>query len=126
MLGLFDVVKRDIEDAQDCALVQSQLSTINQLRIEAYGKIDKKKQMVMEKPLVNHYRNDSADPEKPEVGQQEEPISPPVPQRNTKVINDISFFKPEKMLETEADVEEYITQLREKLLELLKEKNIRV
>jgi hypothetical protein len=30
------------------------------------------------------------------------------------------------MLENEADIEEYITELREKLLKILKEKNIRV
>jgi len=125
VFGLFNVVKRDIENAKDCALVQSQLSIINQLRVEAYRQIDKEKQMVREKPLVKDYGNGSADPEKPEVGQ-EEPVSPPVPQRHTKVINDISFFKSKKMLETKADVEEYIAQLKEKLLEIVKEKNIRV
>jgi len=44
----------------------------------------------------------------------------------SKVISEISFFKSGKMLENETDIEEYITQLREKLLKILEEKNIRV
>ena len=53
-------------------------------------------------------------------------VPPVVPQRNTKIISEISFFKSGKMLENETDIEEYVTQLREKLLKILKEKNIRV
>jgi hypothetical protein len=36
------------------------------------------------------------------------------------------FFNSGKMLENKEDVEEYIIQLREKLMKILEEKNIRV
>jgi hypothetical protein len=99
VLGLFNVIERIIEEAEDCALVQSQLPIINSLRVEAYGQIDRERQIIRERPQEIHYGNDSADPEKPEVEQEEETVSPSVPQRNTKVINEISFFQSGKMLE---------------------------
>ena len=36
VLGLFNVIERTVEEAEDCALVQSQLPMINSLRVEAY------------------------------------------------------------------------------------------
>ena len=122
MLGLFNVVERTIKDAEDCVLVQSQLPIINSLRVEAYRRMDVESQIIRERPPENPYGDGTAYPEKPK----DKPVSPPVPQRTTKVINEISFFKSGKMLENETDIEEYVTQLREKLLIILKEKNIRV
>ncbi|KKH46858.1 BREX system P-loop protein BrxC [Methanosarcina sp. 1.H.A.2.2] len=147
VLGLFNVVKRTIEDAEDCALAQSQLPMINSLRVEAYRQIDKESQTIREKQqreswiirdgqqkLASEKSTTSSDnPETPEtkpVDREKEAeteyVPPAVPQRNTKIISDISFFKSGKMLENEEDIEEYITQLRGKLLKILKEKNIRV
>ncbi|KKG09807.1 BREX system P-loop protein BrxC [Methanosarcina sp. 2.H.A.1B.4] len=126
VLRLFNVIEGTTEDAEDCALVQSQLPMINSLRVEAYRQIDTERQIIRERPPEIHYGDDSTDPEKPEVGHEIETVSPPAPQKNTKVINEISFFQSGKMLENEEDIEEYITQLREKLLKILEEKNIRV
>lgn len=50
VLGLFNVIERTLKDAEDCALVQSQLSLINDLRVEAYKQIDLKRQTIREKP----------------------------------------------------------------------------
>ena len=97
VLGLFNVVKRTIKDAEDCVLVQSQLPMINSLRAEAYGLIDV------------------------EIKSIRDPLK-----RITERINKISFFESGKVLKNETDIEEYIIQLREKLLKIIEEKNIRV
>jgi KAP family P-loop domain len=89
VLGLFNVVQRSIEDAEDCALVQSQLPRINDLRAEAYRQIDVESQTIREKPPENPYGNGTADPEKPE----DDPVLPPVPQRTTEVIKETGCLK---------------------------------
>ncbi|WP_243685253.1 hypothetical protein [Methanosarcina barkeri] len=126
VLGLFNVIERTLKDAEDCALVQSQLSLINDLRVEAYKQIDLKRQTIREKPPKVPYGEGNDDPEKPDAEQEEKPALPPLPQRTTRVINKISFFKSRKMLESEADIEEYLTQLKEKMLTILMKENIRV
>jgi hypothetical protein len=133
VLRLFNVIEGTTEDAEDCALVQSQLPMINSLRVEAYGQIDRERQTIREEQKKFAYGKIIEPPETPEtkpVDREKEAeaeyVPPAVPQRNTKIISDISFFKSGKMLENEADIEEYIIQLREKLLKILEEKNIRV
>ncbi|WP_292374247.1 BREX system P-loop protein BrxC [Methanosarcina sp. UBA411] len=126
VLGLFNVIERTLEDAEDCALVQSQLSMINDLRVEAYKKIDLRRQTIREKTLKVPYGEGIDNPEKPDAEQEEKSTLSPVPQRTTRIINKISFFKSGKMLESEADIEEYLIQLKEKMLTILKKENIRV
>ena len=48
VLGLFNVIERTTEDAEDCALVQSQLPTINSHRVEAYRLRDAENQRIRE------------------------------------------------------------------------------
>ncbi len=124
-LGLFNVVKRTVEDAEDCALVQSQFSMINSLRVEAYRQIDLERQTIRERPPEIPYGRSTDNPGQT-GGRYVSPQVPPVPQRTTRVINKLSFFKSEKMLESEADIEEYLTQLKGKLATILKEENIRI
>ncbi|MDM7918538.1 MAG: BREX system P-loop protein BrxC, partial [Methanosarcina sp.] len=136
VLRLFNVIERTIEDAEDCALVQSQVQIINSQRVDAYRQIDLKRQTIHEEQQKNAYkksfedRENSGTPEiKPVDGGKEvetKIVPAAAPQRTTEVISNIAFFRCEKMMETEEDVEEYITHLREKLMEILKEKNIRV
>ena len=136
VLGLFNVIERTIEDAEDCALVQSQLQMINSLRVDAYRQIDLERQTIHEEQQKNAYKTSAEDRDNPgtpetnpaDHGREAEPkpVPPIIPQRTTEVISNISFFRSRKMLENEADIEEYITELREKLLKILKEKNIRV
>lgn len=148
VFSLFNVIERTIEDAEDCALVQSQVQIINSQRVEAYRQIDRERQTIRERQIdwerqiireeqqKNAYKKNDKDKDNPETpgikpadgGKEVEttPNPPIIPQRNTEVISNIAFFRCEKMMETEADVEEYITQLRDKLMEILKEKNIRV
>ncbi|MGB9929835.1 MAG: BREX system P-loop protein BrxC [Methanosarcina sp.] len=121
---LFDVIKRTIEDAEDCALVQSQLLQIDSLRNEAYGLRDAEIQKLREKPDVP-YGGNTDNPGKPEGGCIPPEISP-IPQRTTRVIDKLFFFKSERMLESEEDVEEYITQLKGKLMKIVREENIRI
>ena len=64
VLGLFNVVERTIKDAEDCALVQSQLPIINSLRVEAYRQIDVESQTIREKPPENTYGNDTVESRK--------------------------------------------------------------
>ncbi len=136
VLRLFNVIERTIEDAEDCALVQSQVQIINSQRVEAYRQIDRERQTIREEQKKNEYktRSETTDnlgtpitkPADHDTGAETKTVPPVTPQRTTEVIGNIAFFRCGKMMETEADVEEYITQLREKLMEILKEKNIRV
>jgi len=48
VLELFNVIERTVEEAEDCALVQSQLPMISSLRVEAYRQIDKESQTIRE------------------------------------------------------------------------------
>ncbi|HIH93568.1 TPA: hypothetical protein HA338_05870, partial [Methanosarcina acetivorans] len=61
-------------------------------------------------------------PEKPD----DQPDSPQVTSRNTEVISDITFFKSGKILENELDIEEYVTQLKGKLMKMVREENIKI
>ena len=117
VLGLFNVVQRSIEDAEDCALVQSQLPRINDLRAEAYRQIDVREPDHPGKATCSTLWDDIKNSEKPGERTKEEPVLPSIPQRTTEVINEISFFRSGKMLENEEDVEEYIIQLRERAVE---------
>jgi len=110
VLWLFNVVQRSIEGADDCALVQSQLPIINFHRVEAYRLRDAENQRIRE--------------EQQKLDTEKIIKVPEVPQRTTEVISNMLLFKSEKMLENEADIEEYIAQLRKKLLKILMEKNI--
>ncbi len=125
VLGLFNVVERTIKDAEDCALVQSQLPMINSLRVEAYRQIDKESQVIREKPPEVPYGGGTDNPGQTGGGRVP-PEVPQVPQRITRVIDKLSFFKSEKMLESEEDIEEYIIQLKGKLVAIVREENIRI
>jgi hypothetical protein len=122
VLDSFKEIERITEDAEDCALVQSQLLTIDSRRAEAFRRINNELWIIREKKSKESYGEDIKDPKKPD----KDPVLPPAPQRTVKVINEISFFESGKMLENEEDVEEYIIQLRERLLRIIEEKNIRV
>ncbi|MGE4495639.1 MAG: BREX system P-loop protein BrxC, partial [Methanosarcina sp.] len=136
VLRLFNVIERTIEDAEDCALVQSQVQIINSQRVEAYRQMDRERQTIREEQKKNEYKTRPEALDNPgtpatksvdhDTGAETKIVPPAAPQRNTEVISNIAFFRCGKMLETEEDVEEYITQLREKLMGILKEKNIRV
>jgi hypothetical protein len=56
VLRLFNVIERTIEDAEDCALVQSQLQMINSLRVNAYRQIDLERQTIHEEQQKNAYK----------------------------------------------------------------------
>jgi hypothetical protein len=58
-----------------------------------------------------------------------EPGAPPsavTAQKGTTFITEISFFRSEKLIEGEGDVDAYITNLKAKRMKILEEKNIRV
>ena len=98
---------------------------INSLRVEAYRQIDLERQTIRERPPEIPYGRGTDNPGQT-GGRCVSSQVPPVPQRTTRVINKLSFFKSEKMLESEADIEEYLTQLKGKLVTILKEENIRI
>jgi hypothetical protein len=123
VLRLFNVIERTIEDAEDCALVQSQVQIINSQRVEAYRQIDLKRQTIRREQKKNEYKTGPEALDNPKLRQQKlwttkqeqktKIVPPAAPQRTTEVISNIAFFRCEKMMETEEDVEEYITHLRE-------------
>ncbi|AKB74615.1 hypothetical protein MSLAZ_1354 [Methanosarcina lacustris Z-7289] len=174
----FKEVENFTEKAEDCALVESQLSRITYMREEAYRQIDDRSRILKEKQAKaeygatghgaepgygawmgtepgygNGFENGygiGAGPENAFVsgipgtdmpaealanpgnlGKATPLVRPSVEltlsfKRETEFISNISFFKSEKLLENSADIDEYIEKLRDKLMKILEEKNIRV
>ena len=62
-----------------------------------------------------------------EPGSEPEASPSPVPvQKSTEFITEMSFFRSDKLIEGEEDVDAYIMNLKAKLMKILEEKNIRV
>lgn len=166
-LGPFKDVESFTEKAEDCALVESQLSRITYMREDAYRQIDERSRILREKKAKEEYGK-AGHENGPGAGQgpgtekvnentfgqasqgtegtdisAEALANPGTPgkaitlarppdevtlslKRDTEFISNISFFKSEKLLENSADIDEYVENLRGKLVKILEEKNIRV
>ena len=136
VLSPFKEIEKITEKDEDCALVQSQLSMINSCRTDAYERIDHEKPIIRQRPKKAPYGNEPETPAGPGTSPAcpkgdpgSEPEAPPstvTAQKRTTFITEISFFRSEKLIEGEEDVDAYIKNLKAKLMKILEEKNIRV
>jgi hypothetical protein len=102
VLETFNDVEKSIAGSDDCAFVKLQLEGIINLQGGAYKQIEAQVHKIKEKK--GEY--------KPEVG--------------AKIIQDTSLFRTKKIIENERDLDEYISNLRVTLKEILKNNKIRV
>lgn len=105
ILETFNNVERNIMGSDDCAFVKLQLEEIVNLQRDAYERIEEKVHKIKE--AEGGY--------KPEAGAILE-----------KIIQDTSLFKTKKIIENEHDLDEYLSNLRAALKEILKKNKIRV
>ncbi|MFZ3167835.1 MAG: BREX system P-loop protein BrxC [Candidatus Methanoperedens sp.] len=101
----FNDIDKNIVGSDDCAFVKLQLEELVNLQRDAYERIEAKVQKLKE--AEGGY--------KPEAGAILE-----------KIIQDTSLFKTKKIIENEKDLDEYISNLRATLKEILKKNKIRV
>jgi len=94
-----------VRKSDDCSYIKLQIVDISELCKTAYLKIEDEKRRI----------------KKQDSGQEEpEEIIP------LKVIDRTSFFKTKRTIETEEDLEEYLSGIHDKMKELLKENKIKV
>lgn len=101
----FSDIDKNIEGSDDCAFVKLQLEEIVNLQRDAYERIEAKV----------HKLKEAEGGYKPEAGAILE-----------KIIQDTSLFKTKKIIENEKDLDEYLSNLRAALKEILKKNKIRV
>jgi hypothetical protein len=101
----FSDIDKNIVGSDDCAFVKLQLEEIINLQRDAYERIEAKV----------HKLKEAESGYKPEAGAILE-----------KIIQDTSLFKTKKIIENEHDLDEYISNLRATLKEILKKNKIRV
>lgn len=101
----FNDIDKNIMGSDDCAFVKLQLEEIVNLQRDAYERIEEQVHKIKE--VEGGY--------KPEAGANLE-----------KIIQDTSLFKTKKIIENEKDLDEYISNLRATLKEILKKNKIRV
>ena len=101
----FSDIDKNIVGSDDCAFVKLQLEEIINLQRDAYERIEAKV----------HKLKEAEGGYKPEAGAILE-----------KIIQDTSLFKTKKIIENEADLDEYLSNLRAALKEILKKNKIRV
>ena len=94
-------IKKLLDKTNDCTLIVSQKTRINEIKGSIFEDISKELQKLAEKE-----------------GKKETKI--------TKSISGGEFFGYSKTLETQADIEEYLKELEIKLKELIKNQNVRV
>lgn len=98
----FNDIDKNIVGSDDCAFVKLQLEEIVNLQRDAYERIES--QLHKLKEAEGGYK----------------------PEGHEKIIQDTSLFKTKKIIENEADLDEYLSNLRAALKEILKKNKIRV
>ncbi|KXS44097.1 MAG: hypothetical protein AWU59_730 [Methanolobus sp. T82-4] len=106
VLEPFSDLKTRISEAEDCVYVQAQSTTLDSLQSEAYNKINRRLQIIRE--------------------EKSDPNDSSVPVRSTKIIKDTSIFKTRDTITSEEELDKYLKELRESLLKLLEENDIRL
>ena len=106
VLQPFYDLKKRISEAKDCVFVQAQSTTLNSMHSQAYEHISKHLQIIRE----------------PSSGPEEN--IPPV--RATRIIKDPLIFRSKDTIKNEEELDKYLKSLRESLLKLLEENDIRL
>ncbi len=99
----FHDLKKRISQAEDCVFVQAQSTTLSALHDQAYDLIKKQLQTIKDPDDVD-----------------------PSPVRITKTIKDTSVFRARTTITNEEELDSYLKELRETLLKMLNENDIRL
>ena len=103
-LKRFDEIREFTDHEKDCALVESQFHRIRDLQKDILEKMDAEIQRKVK-----------------EGGQ-----GKPIEYRGTEIISSPKHFRYQKVIKTEKDLDDYISQLKERLKAILKNKDIRL
>lgn len=111
--AIFDSPLKKVEQSKDCSFVKLEIGAIPDIYKKASAFLDQNK--IVSKPDDGDNGNEDKgiDDKKPKV-------------KHTEVINKTSFFKTGDIIETEEDLDRYLTEIKSRLQEILKEKKVRV
>jgi len=106
VIETFDRSKKQVDTSNDCSYIKLQAGNLSNMYVEAYGQIEEKLKPKQE-----------TENKKGEI---------PEPVISLKVIDKSSFFETKNTIENEDDLDQYLRGIKDKLMEILKNKKIQV
>jgi hypothetical protein len=108
----FGKLLEEVKKSNDCSFIKLKIANLSMLYMDAYNKIKGK---IPQKPV-----------DKPGIIDPIKPIIVPIKTPDVWFINEISFFKTDRTIETEKDLDEYLSKLKGDLKDILKNNKIQV